>query len=79
MQQHEEAEGSLNSGERHAQALVEFEVEEPLLPPTPRVQVREPLVNNTKAQRRRYLRYSNGMTQTMWEVYGVTAVQSQRT
>ena len=29
MQQHEEAEGSLNSGERHAQALVEVEVEEP--------------------------------------------------
>ena len=67
MQQHEEAEGSLNSGERHAQALVEFEVEEPLLPPTPRVQVRVPLVINTNAQSRRYLWYLNRMTQTTWE------------
>ena len=41
MQQHEEAEGSLNSVEGHAQALVEVEVEEPLLLPTPRVQIRE--------------------------------------
>ena len=31
MQQHEEAEWSLNSGERHAQAFVEFEVEEEVL------------------------------------------------
>ena len=31
----------LNSGEGHAQALVEVEVEEPLLLPTPRVQIRE--------------------------------------
>ena len=67
MQQHEEAEGSLNSGEGHAQALVEVEVEEPLLPPTRRVQVRVPLVINTNAQSRRYLRYLNRMTQTTWE------------
>ena len=67
MQQHEEAEGSLNSVEGHAQALVEVEVEEPLLPPTRRVQVRVPLVINTNAQSRRYLRYLNRMTQTTWE------------
>ena len=67
MQQHEEAEESPNSGERHMQALVGVEVDEPLLPPIPRVQVRVPLVINTNAQSRRYLRYLNRMTQTTWE------------
>ena len=67
MQQHEEAEESPNSGERHLQALVGVEVEEPTFPLIQRVQVREPLVNNMHAQRRRYLRYLNRMTQTTWE------------
>ena len=66
MQQHEEAEESPNSGERHMQALVGVEVEEPTFPLILRVQVREPLVNNTNEQRRRYLRYLNRMTQTTW-------------
>ena len=66
MQQHEEAEESPTSGERHMQALVGVEVEEPTFPLPLRVQVREPLVNNTNEQRRIYLRYLNRMTQTTW-------------